>query len=369
MHDEGSAGKPTLNALFISLDKNLLKQELGDARLRHLRYARHFNNLNIIVFTLKKDGFTEPKRIGNLHIIPTNSYSRWCYVIDAIKLGQEINKKEIIHIVSTQDPFVTAIAGILLKWMLRTKLNIQIHNDYGSSFWKNESLQNRVFSLMLPLTIRLADSIRAVSRLTAKIAPNQGKVFIAPIAIDTEFFKPKDEKKLFDIVCVARLDKQKNIPLLISTIARLKNNFPKIRALIIGEGSQRHLIQHLIDDQQLRKNVVLVGRKTREEVRDLLWKSKIFILPSNYEGWGLAAAEAAACGLPVVMTDTGGAREIVLDGKTGHIVTTGNEESLCNRIEELLEDDKKLQSMGEAARAQAERIALSREEFPKALLN
>src|SRR3990170_1001591 len=181
MPKKDSLGKPTLNALFISLDKNLLEEKQGDVWERHLKYSRYFNQLNIIIFTTKGDGFSSSKHPAkNLHLFPTNSNSRWLFITDALKLARNIQKQQPIDVISTQDPFMTAIACIGIKLTSHAHLNMQIHNDYRSPYWKNESLQNRVFSSLLGLTLPFADSIRTVSKLSAKIAKDQSKVFVAP---------------------------------------------------------------------------------------------------------------------------------------------------------------------------------------------
>jgi glycosyltransferase involved in cell wall biosynthesis len=345
--ERDSVGKPTLNALFISLDNNLLNAQQGDVIERHLQYAQNFKQLNIILLTTKKDGFSAQVYLAeNLRVIPTNSNSRWLFVVDALKVFRNIQKQQRIDIVSAQDPFITAIAGIVIKLLSGTQLNIQIHNDYGSPYWKNESLQNRIFSLLFRITLPFADSVRAVSTLTSKMMKNSSKVFIAPVAVDLNFFKPSKAKKNIDIICVARLDKQKNIPFLVEVIADVKKNYPRLKTLIVSEGPQRGEIEDDIRKRGLTKTITLVGRVKRTEVRSLLTKSRIFILPSNYEGWGLAAVEAAACGLPVVMTDTGGAREIVDNGITGYVVPVADKLKLTEKITVLIKNQDRAKRMG-----------------------
>ena len=333
--------------MFISLDKNLLDEKQGDVLLRHLRYAEYVEHLLVIVLTTRKDGFSKSLHKKNLLVIPTNSRSRWYFVRDGLRIAKKLTRKTGFHLVSAQDPFITAVIGVLIKRQTGAALNIQLHNDFSSPYWMQERLQNR---LMAKITLRFADSVRAVSKITAKIRPSGSNIFIAPISVDLNFFRPVSTEKAIDVISVGRLVKQKNFSLLLEAIASLAEDFPKLRVKIVGEGPQKKHLNRLLDENNLGEHVELVGAQSRARVRELLQKSKVFVLPSNYEGWGLAAVEAAGCGLPVVMTDTGGASEIVKDGETGYIVPVDNGVKLEERLRELLKNSKLRKRMGEKGR-------------------
>src|SRR3989304_9794567 len=108
-HEEDTTGRPTVNVLFISLDKNLLQPKSGDSRVRHLRYAQDFSHLAVIVLCTKQDGLKEKFTRKNLIVRATNSLSRWTYITDAIRIAREFSKWRKIDIVSAQDPFICAL--------------------------------------------------------------------------------------------------------------------------------------------------------------------------------------------------------------------------------------------------------------------
>ena len=80
---------------------------------------------------------------------------------------------------------------------------------------------------------------------------------------------------------------------------------------IIGGGKERANLQQLIDSVGLGENIHLCGRKNREGVIEMLHNSDVYIMSSRSETFGVAAIEALACGLPVIATDCGGARDFV----------------------------------------------------------
>ena len=101
--------------------------------------------------------------------------------------------------------------------------------------------------------------------------------------------------------------------------------------VIVGDGPQRARLEALVSRLGLRDNVRLTGAIGRPQVITELRRAQVFALPVrtrlgglNPEGLGLAAIEAAACGLPVVVGDSGGAPETVRDGETGFVVPAGD---------------------------------------------
>jgi glycosyltransferase involved in cell wall biosynthesis len=94
--------------------------------------------------------------------------------------------------------------------------------------------------------------------------------------------------------------------------------------------------------------VTIVGRVSQDELARWYRRAEILVAPSLYEGFGLPAAEAMACGTPVVASDGGALPEVVADGETGRVVPAGDASALAAAIGELLADPKRCAAMGEA---------------------
>jgi glycosyltransferase involved in cell wall biosynthesis len=94
--------------------------------------------------------------------------------------------------------------------------------------------------------------------------------------------------------------------------------------------------------------VTIVGRVSQDELARWYGRAQILVSPSLYEGFGLPAAEAMACGTPVVASDGGALPEVVADGETGRIVPAGDAGALADALGELLADPKRCIEMGTA---------------------
>ncbi|MDD1719682.1 MAG: glycosyltransferase family 4 protein [Methanoregulaceae archaeon] len=107
-----------------------------------------------------------------------------------------------------------------------------------------------------------------------------------------------------DIVFAGRLIKEKNVDLLIRTVAFLRSEIPQIKCVIIGDGPERTRLESLTKDLGIKEAVTFTGfLKDYEEVVGFMKSSKVFVFPSMREGFGNAAIEAMACGLPLVTID------------------------------------------------------------------
>jgi glycosyltransferase involved in cell wall biosynthesis len=153
------------------------------------------------------------------------------------------------------------------------------------------------------------------------------------------------------IVCVARLDINKGIQILLKALKNVKKEFPTCKCLIVGEGPERkNLVQQALD-LGLSEMALLVGHQT--DVRPYLEAADLFVLPSFKEGLPLSLVEAMAYGLPAVVTDVGGNGEVVVHGHNGFIVEPGAVELLTDSIKYLLANREERIRMGENGRKTA----------------
>lgn len=339
------------NTLFISLDKQLFNQTASDVLDRQKKYANALGQLTIIVFTTGKP--FKRKQYKNLTIIPTNSRTKLACVSDAYRIALEEHKKKPFDIVSTQDPFLTGLVGKKLKKQ-NIKFNVQVHTDITSKHWKTENVQNRLAALIAKRVLPSADSIRTVNtNTTAYLKKKYPSKRIALIPIATEL-KHWTIKKKYDfnqrLITVARLSPEKNISLLINAVAELRKTYPKINLAIIGGGTEYTKLERLIKRKNLQSNIILFGPKKHADIKQLYKTSDVFILPSKYEGWGVAAIEALATGTPVIMTNTGCAGEAVLNGKTGLVFDVGDSNGLIKSIKKLFDNPKLIEKYGKAGK-------------------
>jgi glycosyltransferase involved in cell wall biosynthesis len=157
----------------------------------------------------------------------------------------------------------------------------------------------------------------------------------------------------FVIGTVGRLRKEKNQAELIRAARRLVDHGIDVQALIVGDGPERTPLEGLATALGLSGRVVFLGRLN--DVRTALAAMDVFVLPSlAVETFSNAALEAMAMGCPVVLSDIGGAREMVGDGENGYVYRRGNAEDLDKALTLLYSDEPLRKSLACAARATVE---------------
>ena len=100
----------------------------------------------------------------------------------------------------------------------------------------------------------------------------------------------------------------------------------------------------------IEDRVTIIGRVSESELVGWYRRAQALVSPSLYEGFGLPAAEAMACGTPVIATSAGALPEVVADGETGLIVPAADERALAGAMAALLSDPERCRRMGEAGR-------------------
>jgi len=132
--------------------------------------------------------------------------------------------------------------------------------------------------------------------------------------------------------------------------ANVQREIPSI-LVMVGDGPDRPEAEDEAREQGLTGAVQFLGKI--DAVAPLLASADVFLLPSQFESFGLSALEAAACGVPVVGSNTGGLPEVVRDGVTGMLRPVGDVDGMSRAAIEILEDGARWRSMSEAAAADA----------------
>jgi glycosyltransferase involved in cell wall biosynthesis len=177
--------------------------------------------------------------------------------------------------------------------------------------------------------------------------------------VDTQIFRPLAdvEKEPNSLLFVGNSeDLNKGAPYLIEALARLGEQ-GSFHLTLVDWRKKEHLkvVPPLVRRHGLTAHVTYTGRLSREELVRLYNRSQVLVSPSLYEGFGLPAAEAMACGTAVVATSAGAFPEVVADGLTGILVPPADPDALAEAIRTLLEDPELCRRMGEAGRRRVAR--------------
>lgn len=193
-----------------------------------------------------------------------------------------------------------------------------------------------------------------VDELRAAGVPGE-RIVALPNGVDTAR-PPWHRTALHDPACVlyvGRLHPQKGLDTLLHAFALLHARLPRPVVLrLLGEGPSERQLRSLAADLGVQGAVDFAGR--HEDVKPQYDHADVFVLPSRVEGLSNALLEAMASGLPAVVSDIPGNRNVITDGMTGLIVPVDDPEALAQALERMLTDQRLRERAGAAARLTAE---------------
>lgn len=257
-------------------------------------------------------------------------------------------KYQVVDTQNIQSKFWTSLALKNADAALVSTLNSWYANEHGKF-----SLKGKIYSMVelatntnLDLYITVSENDRK-SALAANI-PSE-KVELIYNAIDSypqynqsqkdwminKFSLPKNKT-----ICTAvgRLVPIKGHDVLIKAVALIAKNSSDVHILIVGDGKFKPELEKQIRDASLENFVTLAGYQDRETVLSIVKSSDIFLMPSRYEGTPIALLEAAALGIPIIASDTGGIPELVTNEKHALLVPPNDPTALANAITRLTND-------------------------------
>ncbi|HEX5603231.1 MAG TPA: glycosyltransferase family 4 protein [Pyrinomonadaceae bacterium] len=136
----------------------------------------------------------------------------------------------------------------------------------------------------------------------------------------------------------------KDYPMFLRSARRVKSAVPDAAFLLAGEGELSDSLRGLAEELGISDSTFFLGRC--EKVAELLAVSEICVLSSKAEGFSNSILEYMAAGRPVVVTEVGGAREVVAEGETGYLVPSGDDAMMAERLIALLGDSERARAMG-----------------------
>lgn len=299
---------------------SLFREELNEMKIKviDLPFPRRIGSIkaNMSVYRLLK------------HIIDKNNYS-------------------LIHAHSPIGGFITRLAA----YNARSKGAKIIYTAHGFHFFKGAPVFNWVFFYPIErflskftdviITINNEDYVRAQKFHAKKV------IYIPSIGINTCNFYSNvldiDMKKnelgipleAFIVLSVGELSKRKNHEVILKAIYEIKDK--NIYYIICGRGNEEAKLKTLTNKLGLENNVLFTGFRT--DVPEIIKISDCFAFPSKREGFGIAAIEAMASGLPIITSNINGILDYSVDGVTGFVCNPNDVKGFANAIENLYENE------------------------------
>ena len=275
-------------------------------------------------------------------------------------------KFDIVHTHSS----VGGVVGRLAAFIARVP--VIVHHVHGWGIQENMSPVVRTLYLILERMCALfTDRLIAVSAPTIQKGLDyrickEEKFALIYNGINLEKFRQQiDRQKVFSgmgldpdckiVGMIARLDQQKNPLDFIRAAAIVVKKYPKVQFLIAGDGSLRSECESLIDQLNLRGTFFLLGY--RDDINKIMPVLTLTVLSSLWEGLPVVFQEAMSAGKPIVANDVDGARDVIIDGETGYLVTPHRPEEMADRIVYLLNNDAICHEMGLTAQKYSERFS------------
>lgn len=247
-------------------------------------------------------------------------------------------------------PFFPLYSMRVVCWLKGKKMVATWHEVWGQEYWQEYlgGVKGHIAWWIERVSAILPDTIFAVSAMTAERVKKKlgysGRLVIVPNGLDLEkITTAKKSSNSSDVIFAGRLLAHKNVDVLLKAIQIAKKSYPNIKAIVAGEGPEKEKLIELAHTLNIDKNVAFLPfQEDIKELYGLIKASKVFVLPSTREGFGLVVLEANACGVPVITTDAS-------DNAAKYLVTTDNgllfkinEHQLSLCITDMLRERKKI---------------------------
>lgn len=186
-----------------------------------------------------------------------------------------------------------------------------------------------------------SDAITVPSGFAWKTFVDEGipekKLHRLPYGVNLTRFEPVSSpaKERFDVLFVGGMSLQKGIPYLVKAFIAL--NHPAKRLHLVGMPSER-LIEALKRKGLWDSQIEVVGHVPQYQLKHLMSKCHVMVLPSVQDGFGMVMAQAMACGCPVIASEHTGARDLYEDGLEGFVVPIRDADALAQRLQQLADD-------------------------------
>ena len=335
-----------MNLLMISGDKDLIKGNKGPFYYLLREFSKYWNRIDVICPVRGKNNLF----FDNVHLHGVKNSTHQIY-----KKAKEIYKHNEFDVVTAHDypPFRHSKAAKKIYKKYGTPYMIEIHHivGYPKAADFKEWLLKIYFELFFRRVAKKAKAIRVVNQnqtptfLLLSGIKKSKMAYIPSFYIDKNVFKPQEKNKMYDLLFVGRLVKNKGLELLME----IKQKLPDLKMAIVGDGPMNCILRSKIEDLGLSGNVTFLGwLPDARALAKVYFQSKVLLITSANEGGPRVGLEALACGTPVISTEVGIMSDVIKNGQNGYIVDWEVSE-FVDRIKAILEapdmSDKAVESV------------------------
>lgn len=241
-------------------------------------------------------------------------------------------------------PYFSCLSTKLVSTIQHTPMVITWHEIWGNYWYKYLGRKGIFGKIIEIVVIKSNKKMIAVSNMTKQKLVYHGAkdIFLISNGIDLDKINSikstADKSYHSDIIFVGRLIEDKHVDVLIRAIQITSTVLPDIHGIIVGDGPEHHSLIELSEKLGMTDNITFTGFLDEEDVVRYMKSSKMMVLPSTREGFGMVVVEAFACGLPVIAVKSNdcAVSEIINNGLNGFMVVL-SEENIAEKIIELMD--------------------------------
>lgn len=230
--------------------------------------------------------------------------------------------------------------------------------------------KDSTYGCVVTFSINESDAITAVSDNlrdeTFKSFAIEKEIKVIPNFVDANRFHLTNKEHFKKMLApggerilahVSNFRKVKRVEDVLAIFEKVHQQMPS-KLLMIGDGPERQNAEDLCRKMGITDDVRFLGKQ--DQMEEILNIADLFLLPSQYESFGLAALEAMACGVPVISSNAGGLPEINVHGKTGFLAEVGDVENMAQQAIHILDNEERLQEFKDNALAHAANFSIDK---------
>lgn len=316
-----------------------------DNILKYFHRNKGQNTYEIIVSKNNPDLFDINQTTFKKIVLPIASHPSWLQILwqPVIMLNLYRNQPDLLHVPNTS-PLIFKVCPTVISIL-------DLQEFYTNKYGKIRGLYRKIINYV---AARIADHIITISKHSRKdivqhLKVPKNKVSVTYLSVDSSF-RPIDRDKCYGhvnnryklmgapyILSVGELHPGKNFVRLIQAFSLIKPNHRAVKLVIVGKKGWDYddIFQNVIQ-LGLEDDIIFTGYVSGEELPLLYNSSTITVFPTLYEGFGLPALEAMACGSPLIASDTSSLPEVV--GEAGILINPYDVGMMAEKIDMLLSD-------------------------------
>lgn len=273
--------------------------------------------IKYVYVSLKKNTENDLKRFQNLEVIELNMDKNLMGLLSSLKKIQKIIKEKKIQIIHTHCFLPTIIASQIKEVKKITTLHNNPWKDYVCQYGK---MLGNIMAYTELLCNRKNKKNIAISKYIGQVFEKKRLKNIEVIYNGVQaknVLIESTKKEGINLVTVSVLNYLKNIYYAIDIVEALIKKEGKVFFKIIGDGPEKKNLVSYVKEKKLEKNIIFLGKISRDNIFSEIQKEDIFLLTSKSEGFGLVIAEAMAVGVPAVVNRIPVMEELIENNKNG----------------------------------------------------